>query len=1024
MFRVLRPLAGFIVVIVPILAVAVVKGQEKISYNRDIRPILSNACFQCHGMDANAREAGLRLDTASGALGDSDDGSGAIVPGDLGNSLLWERVTADEPDDRMPPPDSGKELTAEQIDLLKLWIEQGADYEPHWAFVPPQAAPLPPTKNRSWPRNEIDHFVLATLERNQLAPSAAASKRELIRRVSFDLTGLPPTPAEIQEFLADESGNAYENMLDRYLASPSFGEHMAGHWLDLARYADSNGYQYDTERSMWVWRDWVINAFNQNMPYDQFTIEQIAGDLLPDATNQQILATGFNRNHPITIEGGVIDEEYRTEYVIDRLNTTATVWMGLTIGCARCHDHKYDPVSQREFYQLAAFFNQVPERGLNGFEPTAQIASPLAEPLSRERQIEIAELRQQIDELGQPPTDKQLEGWAEEIAQLTAPRWEVLELDAIESSGGATLTLQADNSVLASGTNPAQDTYRLKANSDLTRITAIRLECLLHDSLPGKGPGRHSNSNFLLSEFELAVRDQREQVDLTPVRFARAAADYSQNGYDISQAIDGKLANNNGWAVNGPNRKLPATAVFFPENPLEFEAGAQLEFRLRHVSSFPQHGIGRFRISLAQSDMRDFDFTQPSAQLISVANKDPSQRSTAEHQLLLGQFTLKREEKRNSLESQLESLLPAAKYPKTMIMRDRPSPRPTFVLERGQYDLKGAQVEPDVPRVLGQMPADLPRNRLGLARWLVDPSHPLTSRVAVNRIWQLLFGRGLVASPEDFGLQGAWPSHPELLDQLAVDFVANGWDVKHLLRRIMLSATYRQSSRIEEVHLSLDPTNRWLARAPRRRLSAEQIRDQALAVSGLLNQKLGGPSVFPYQPSGLWLELNNRPGFSKEYEPSTGPALYRRSLYTYWKRTVLSPMLNTFDAPSREFCTVQRSTTNTPLQSLLLLQAPQFVEAARHLAARLVNESGNTDSRIQLGFELVTSRPPTARELQIVKEFFESELERFERKPDLAVRALQVGDSAQDARISPVEQAAWMSVARLLLNLDESINRG
>lgn len=1000
------------------------QSQELPSFNRDVRPILSSNCFQCHGFDPNTREAGLRLDTFEGATKELESGDGqAIVPGNSSESVLLMRVLAHGAD-RMPPEDSDKQVTTEQIEILRKWIEQGAQYESHWSFVAPTSQRQPDVIRDDWPKNFIDYFVLEKLEKEKLSPAPIADKRTLIRRVALDVTGLPPTVKQVKTFLADNSEDAYAKMVDQFLDSPNYGEHMAKRWLDLARYADTSGYQYDKERTMWVWRDWVINAYNKNMPFDQFTIEQLAGDLLPDATDQQILATGFNRNHPITIEGGVIDEEYRTEYVIDRLNTTATVWLGLTVACARCHDHKFDPISQKEFYQLSAYFNQVAERGLNGFEPMKQIASPLAEPPSLEVIRQQDELRAQIEALSLPAQDEQTKQWAAQLASSETAGWQVLDPKTMSSSGGSTLTKQSDLSILVGEANPQKDVYEISSETEQTGITAVRLECLTDDSLPGNGPGRHANSNFVLSEFELIAISIADPMKQRVVKFSEAIADYSQQNYGVEKAIDGNAEGNNGWAVDGPTRKKQATAIFVADSEFGFSGGTKLQFRLRHEATFTSHGIGRPRLSVTRAPREKIQVQGLDAAVLAAASKDHADRTETDRRVLTTAFEVERKKRRDRLEAKLESLSPRTKFPKTMVMNDLPNPRKTHLLIRGQYDLKGVEVTPAVLAVLNPLPGDAPNNRLGLAKWIVDPQNPLTARVAVNRHWQMLFGTGLVKSLEDFGTQGALPSHPALLDRLAIEFVNSKWDVKALLRLMLTSATYQQSSKISAELLERDPQNRWLARGSRFRLDAEQIRDQALAISGLLSPKIGGPSVYPYQPKGLWMELNNRPGFSREYQPGTGESLYRRSVYTYWKRTVLSPMLNTFDAPGREFCTVSRSRTNTPLQALLLLQGPQFVEAARLLAARMMTEGGqDTEKRIEFGFLLATARLPSKKEHEVLESFYRDRLEAFKADPASAKTLLSVGEWPQNSQLDPVEQAAWMEVARLILNLDETINR-
>ncbi|MEE2642950.1 MAG: PSD1 and planctomycete cytochrome C domain-containing protein [Planctomycetota bacterium] len=1000
-------------------------AQDSIEYNRDILPILSNNCFQCHGFDANTREANLRLDSFEKATAELESGNGqAIVPQNHLQSELWKRIQSDDDAEQMPPPESGKSLSADQKRTLKRWIQSGAPYERHWAFLAPKRPELPNVKNSEWPENPIDYFALARLEKENLSPSPRASRRTLIRRVALDVTGLPPTPEEIHQFLGGDSDDSYEKMVDHFLNSDAYGEQMARRWLDLARYADSSGYQYDRERSMWVWRDWVINAFNTNMPYDQFTIEQLAGDLIPEATPQQILATGFNRNHPITIEGGVIDEEYRTEYVLDRLNTTATVWMGMTLGCARCHDHKFDPITQVEFYQMSDFFNQVAERGLNGFEPMQQIASPLAGKLHPKIRQRLEKLEQEIAKLKSKPTQDEIQRAANEMSAAKETGWKALKPENLVSSGGSELVLQKDLSVLAGGANPQKDNYRITATTSEVGITAIRLECLTDPSLPGGGPGRHSNSNFVLTEFELTVASVKNPRTKETIRFQKAIADYSQQNYEIAKAIDGSPAGNSGWAVDGPTRKKPATAIFFAEKPFGYDGGTELQFLLRHEAGFATHGVGRPRLSLTVDTPSRIRFKGLPSGVLEAAKKGMERWTLKDRQIFGSYLETQRSAEIALLNARADQLRPTRQFPRTMVMKELGKKRQTHVLKRGQYNLKEELVSAEVPGVFPPMKKGLPKNRLGLARWLVDPQHPLTARVAVNRYWQMFFGTGLVKSMEDFGTQGDWPSHPEILDWLAVEFRSNNWDVKKIQKTILMSATYRQSSKADSSLRERDPENLLLARGPRFRLDAEQIRDQALAVSGLLNPKIGGASVYPYQPEGLWLELNNRPGYSRKYVPGKGDTLYRRSLYTFWKRTVLSPMMKTFDAPEREFCTVNRSRTNTPLQALLLLQGPQFVEAARKLAERILMDGGLTrESRIRYGFELVTSRQPTDEEAEILSRFQAQQAMHFKDHPQAAEKILSVGASRRNLELNPIELAAWTEWARLLLNLDETINR-
>ena len=996
-----------------------------LKYNRDIRPILADRCFQCHGPDSQTREAGLRLDQSEAATTELDSGERAIVPGQHDQSELVRRIRATDPDLQMPPPDSGKQLSERDRQLLEKWIAQGAHYEPHWAFVPPQRPEPPQVANATWPASPIDQFVLARIEAAGLQPSSTASREKLIRRVAFDLTGLPPTPEEVSDFLGDASPEANSRMIDHYLASPAYGEHLARTWLDLARYADSNGYQYDTERQQWVWRDWVIDAYNRNLPFDQFTIEQLAGDLLPNATPQQRLATGFNRNHGVTIEGGVIDEEYRTEYVIDRVVTTGNTWLGLTLLCARCHDHKFDPLSQREFYQFMAFFNQVPEKGLNGFEPQERIPSPLAAEFQHKYDRQLENLREEL-EVTRQESQAEFAVWLDRLRSQPAAAWQVVHPSRLHSTGGSTLTLLEDDSVLAGGANPQHDVYEIAGQTEATGLTAVRLEALTDSSLPGGGPGRHTNSNFVLSEFELTAVSVRDPQVSREVKFVRAEADYNQANYEVAKAIDGTVAGNSGWAVDGPTRKQPATALFVAAEPFGFEGGTELRFRLRHEASFATHGVGRPRLAVTSHPASAISLSGAPPQIAALINRPQSELSPDERAQLERYYLENQSERGQAIRAELVRLERERQnaFPPTMIMRELDQPRQTFVLNRGQYDLPTEPVSAGVPQVFPALPADQKLDRLALARWLVAPDHPLTARVAVNRIWQRLFGVGLVKTSEDFGLQGELPSHPELLDWLATEYVRSGWDTKAMYRLILNSSTYRQSSEVGREAYLRDPDNRLLARGPRFRLEAEEVRDAALAVSGLLVRQVGGPSVYPYQPPGLWTELNNRPGYSVEYPEGKGEQLYRRSVYSFWKRTVPLPMLKILDAPDREVCTLQRSRTNTPLQALLLWNAPQFVEAARHLAQRMLAaaETEQSDPAAH-GFQLVTGRVATADELAVLREHFALERERFTQDEAAARELLAVGDSSPAAAWPLAEYAAWTSVARLLLNLDEFITK-
>ncbi len=770
-------------------------AMDKVEFNRDVRPILAENCFSCHGPDKSQRQADLRLDLRGEALA-----AKAIVPGNVQSSELIIRILSDDADVQMPPPDSRAKLARQQREILRKWIEQGAEYEQHWAFVLLAPEEIPIVEHADWPLNNLDRFILMRLEREGLVPSPEATKETLIRRVTLDLTGLPPTLTELDAFIADDSPNAFEQVVDRLLKSPHYGERMAIDWLDAARYADSNGYQVDRDRELWPWRDWVIRAFNNNMPFDQFTIEQLAGDLLPEATLDQRIATGFHRNHMLNEEGGIIAAEFLAEYTADRVETTAAVWLGQTFTCARCHDHKFDPFTQRDFYAMKAFFHNVPERGVGIYgKPIRQNAPPFVKLLVPEVEAKIAELNSKLKTV------------SDQIAEL-------------------------------SRTQQPEEVRLKEAKAETTSL-----------------------------------------------------------------------------------KKLIAAA--------------ELEI------------------------------------------------------------------------------------PTSLVMEELKEPRATFILMRGAYDKPGEQVAADTPEVLPTMDASLPRNRLGLAKWLVSPQNPLTARVTVNRFWQQLFGSGLVKTSEDFGSQGALPSHPELLDWLAQEFIRSSWDVKHLMKLMVTSATYRQQSESTPTLLAGDPENRLLARGPRFRLPAELIRDQALAASGLLVAQLGGPSVKPYHPPGLYEQVTAGKGYNV-YVPGKGDDLRRRSLYTYWKRSVPHPAMLMFDVPFRETCTLRRLRSNTPLQALNLMNDPTYVEAARFLAERMMREGGDTvDSRITHGFRLLLARQPQPRELAVLRAAAERSKRDFQADSEAAKALLAVGEAGFDSNLNVADLAAFTTVCNTLLNLDEAITK-
>ncbi len=994
--------------------------QPTIQFNRDVRPILSDRCFLCHGPDQSseaAQQSDLRLDNRESAIDfEVFDFENAEA------SEFLQRISSDDSDYQMPPPESHKKrLSPAEIETIRKWIEQGVRYDRHWAYLPPKRPEVPNIANSQLITNPIDAFVLKRVQDAGLAPAPPASRETLIRRVALDLTGLPPNPTELNQFQNDpeQLDQAFEKVVDRLLDSPSYGEHMARSWLDAARYADTSGYQYDRERTQWVWRDWVIHAFNTNLSFDQFTIQQIAGDLLPDATDQTRLATGFNRNHPITIEGGVVDEEYRTEYVIDRVVTTSSVWLGQTFLCARCHDHKYDPISQQDFYQFFAYFNNVPEKGLNGFAPKTKITSPLAAERMAELETRTAEARRALNELDLP-----LEAWLRQL-QSEGRAWKTPTPKSINSSGGAQPQALEDGSILMTEKNAPTDDYELTFELE-REVRAIRLEAIKHPSLTNGSTSRGSNGNFVLTEFIVEAKDLNSDK-FSPVKISEANADYQQKNHEIANAIDGKLGKPNGWAVDGNTKPENRVAWFRLNHPLPVGQTVRIRMLQRYGLS---HQIGRFRISFSDTLTLTPEMEQ---RITSLEGRD---RVSADPDQLdeLNLFLIDRfgDEKSKSLASRLDDVkvetAAAKNFPETMVMAEMSTPRSAFVLQRGEYDkpIQARPVVPGIPAALGTIDPSLPTDRLGLAQWLVSPSQPLTARVTVNRFWQQLFGTGLVKTSEDFGSQGEFPSHPELLDWLAVEFMENGWNVKQILKTIVMSKTYQQSSVLTPELLDRDPENRLLGRGPRLRLEGEVIRDSALAISGLLNSRIGGPSVYPYHPTGMWLEINNRPNYSREYPHQTDPTQHhRRSIYTFWKRTVTPPSLATFDAPSREYCVVRRSSTNTPLQAFVLMHDPQFVESAKFLAARMLTEGGNsTRLQIEFGFRLATSRNPNDEELAILTETYNNWIDQYRSDSDAAKRLLSIGVSQLDKPNDSAELAAMTQVARLLMNLSEFLTKG
>lgn len=1010
---------------------------SSIDFDRDILPLLSDRCFQCHGPDEAARESGLRLDTQEGAFGAGDSGEPAIVAGDSSASTLYHRIFSSDADLLMPPPESGLQLLPDEREKLKAWIDQGANWKQHWAFVTPSKPTVPAAPegfNASLP---IDRFILRQVVQSNLAPNPPADKETLIRRVTLDLTGLPPTISEIDDFLADQSPEAYEKVIDRLLKSPRYGEHMGRIWLDAARYADTHGLHLDNERQIWPYRDWVIQAFNQNMPFDQFTIEQIAGDLLPTPTLPQRVATGFNRCNVTTSEGGSIDDEYYVRYAVDRVETTSTVWLGLTAGCAACHDHKFDPLTQKEFYQLFSYFYSLTEKAMDG---NALLPPPVVKVPTQEQSEEQARLAQlvsdttntlqtQVDafEYVDPtptPTDLTFDRadsvWFDDALPdgakpqgdgpnpwqfVQAPEHPVYSGDKSTFRSGAGLNqhfFTDASSPLVIGENDSlfayvyldpenpPETVQLQFNNGNWEHRAF------WGADKGHGAGRNNPSNLRMGDLPEPGKWVRLEVPATSV--------------DLQPGT--KL---NGWAFT----QFGGTVHWD-------QAGAVTVAPLTDEQLASQ--------AIWEKYQKEFNKSAISDELKKIINLERSERSEEQVKKLrehyLKQVNPKSKNELSGLITQLNEFqkqLDAVNQsiPSTLVMEERSEPRQAYILERGEYTEQRDPVSPATPQWLGPQPKESANNRLGLAHWLVSPENPLTSRVIVNRFWQHFFGTGIVKTSEDFGVQGERPSHPELLDWLALEFIESGWDLQHLQKRILLSATYQQQSTVSESHLRVDPENRLLARGPRFRLDAEIIRDQALFVSGLMHNVIGGPSVKPYQPAGLWKPVGFGGSNTSVFTQDTGEKLYRRSMYTFWKRTSPPPSMTTFDAPDRETCQVRRARTNTPLQALVLLNDVQFIEAARKFAEKVHREGGDTEiERLTFAFRSTVGRKPSETEIARLQNHLAEYLQHFQASPEAASQLLSVGESTSDDELEVKSVAAWTLISHLLLNLSETITRG
>ncbi len=1028
------------------------RAQDHLDYNRDIRPILSDNCFLCHGPAESTRQADLRLDDRAAALA-----AEAIMPGNPVESQLIFRINSTDPDVVMPPPDSNKRLSKAQQDILRRWINEGAEFQRHWAFVPPR-------KSTDVDSNPVDFFVQRMLGSGGLSMSPESELTTLMRRVSLDLNGLPPTPEQVSEFLEDAHSRgvdaAYERVVDRLLASPAYGERMTLAWMDAARYGDTSVMHADGPRDMWPWRDWVIQAYNANMPFDQFTIEQLAGDLIPDATMEQKIASGFNRNHATSDEGGAFPEELRVEYVVDRVKTTSTVWMALTMECCQCHDHKYDPISQNEYYQFFAYFNNTADPGMqtrNGNQ------APVVEVVSDERTQKLANAQSRIEQAKQEldshrsAVEPKFIAWARQaterasnseapenelsglaqwfpldeaagnelknhstgaVATLEKGKWESTDRDgskALQLDGG-TQFVSSEDSIELKGDAPFSLAAWIKSDGSSGGAVFSRMD--VANSYRGydlwiqdRKIGTHIINTWPSNALKVISKDQLKKNKWQHVVISY---DGTQKSTGVKIFIDGKLSEN-----------------LVEADALNATIETHVPFRIGSRSSGANWKGGVDDIRIYNRAISATEVPRAKDNPVSSILATSEEKRSPEQVEILREFYLANEDsdyrKLSDMLAEATAHLAAlnSKSITSMMMQDNPpeAMRKTYVLNRGQYDspLEDQPVSVGVPSVLPSLPEGAPDNRLGLAQWLTHPGHPLTARVAVNRYWVMLFGKGLVRTAGDFGAQGMPPTHPELLDWLAVDFVESGWNVKRMIKLLAMSRTYRQSSRRPVGQQEIDPENQLLSYSPRFRLQGELIRDQALSVSGMLVDQVGGPSVKPYQPPNIWNEVSLNGGL--RYSPDNGEKLYRKSMYTYWKRSAPMPSMMIFDSPSREKCVVQRARTNTPLQALVTLNDPQFVEAARALAQRLIQTAADDESRITLAYQLCTSRRASEREQAIIMRLLSDQRQRFTDSPDQAKQLLKVGESSRDETIDAGEHAAWTVISQMILNLDETLTR-
>jgi hypothetical protein len=1026
---------------------------ERLEFNRDVRPILFDACISCHGPDSASRQADLRLDRREAAID-----AGAIVPSEPDESELIRRIVSDDEAELMPPPETKKKLTAEQKEILTRWIREGAEYQPHWSLIPPQWSELPAVKDTAWVRNPIDRFIKARLETEGLEPAPQADRRTLARRLSLDLTGLPPTPEMVEAFVNDDSANAYEKYVDQLLASPRWGEHRGRYWLDVARYGDTHGIHFDNFREMWSYRDWVIQAFNQNMPFDEFTLENLAGDLLPEPTLDQQIGSGFNRCNITTNEGGAINEEYLVLYARDRTETTATAWLGLTAGCAVCHDHKFDPLTQREFYALSAFFNNTTQAAMDGNikDTPPVVVVPLVEDRKRWDELAIlrghweknlADRRQQAR--GEFDTWHVSAGIAdieseisEDGLQLSVPLDSGAETIDYTLKGNSQSTPKPSNLEWRPGIDGKQAAYLSGGgvleiadagdfDSDQPFACAVWVKLPANDS-SGSIVARMDNNNSFRG-WDLWLENRRigshlihewPQKALKVITKDQLPADqwvHVAVTYDGSRQASGYkiYVNGNLQAVNIPTNTLSGTT----RTKVPFKVG-------QRESDAPVSGVGIADIRLYERVLNPLEVTSlGNHSLFATLSKPPAERTADELTALYEWWLPARDAKFQQAQEHLGGLASEdasirGRGTVAHVMHERAEPAKAYVLNRGEYDQPLDEVSPGTPEMLPPFPQDLPRNRLGFAKWLLMPNQPLTARVVVNRFWAEVFGTGLVSTAGDFGVTGELPSHPELLDWLAVEFRESGWDVKRLFKLMVMSAAYQQNSTLTPEKLERDPDNRLLARGPRYRMDAEMVRDYALATSDLLSPKIGGPSVKPYQPSGVWEAVAMPESNTRIYTQDAGESLYRRSMYTLWKRAAPPASMDIFNAPNRETCVMARERTNTPLQALVTLNDPQFIEAARKLAASILADGSQDDvTRLQRIAIRLLSRSFNESELGIVQGSLAKLLEYYQAHEDEAAKVTHVGESSADSKLPAFELAAWTMTVNQLLNLDEVLNK-